>query len=48
VLDRAVPKPILDCARIVAGVGQGITAAMAQHVAVDREAKASALTDALD
>jgi hypothetical protein len=48
VLDRAVSKPILDCPGIVAGVGQGVAAAMPQHVAVNREMKAGALADALD
>jgi hypothetical protein len=48
VLDRAVSKAILDGARVVAGVGKGVAAAMPQHVAVHREIKAGALADALD
>jgi hypothetical protein len=48
VLDRAVSKPILNGAGVVAGVGQGVAAAMPHHVAVDQEVKAGAITDALD
>ena len=43
-----MPKPILNSAGVVAGVGQSITATMAQHVRVNREVEMSALTDALD
>jgi len=43
-----VPKPILDGAGVVASVGQGVAEAMPQHVAMNREIKAGAPTDALD
>jgi hypothetical protein len=47
-LDRAVTEPILQRPGIMAGVRQGVAAGVADHVAVDRESKAGALTDALD
>ena len=40
-------KPILKCARIVAGVGEGIAAGVSQHVRMDRERQSCALADAL-
>ena len=40
-------KPILDRARIVALVRQRVAATMAEHVGVDREGEAGALTNAL-
>jgi hypothetical protein len=43
-----MPKPILNNARIVAGVGEGITAGVAQHVGVNLERESGALTDALN
>ena len=43
-----MPEPVLDGPRVVAGVGEGIAAAVAEHVAVDGEVEASPLTDALD
>jgi hypothetical protein len=48
VLDRLMPKPILNCPRIVASVGQGVAAAVPQHVSMDLEFEASALTNAFD
>jgi hypothetical protein len=36
-LDCSVPKPILNCARIVAIIGQLVPARMAQHVNMHRE-----------
>ncbi len=46
VLDAPVTKPILDCPRVVAGVRQRITAALPQHVRVNREGESSSLADA--
>jgi len=40
-------EPILDGPRIVAGVRQRVAAGVAEHVDVDGEVKAGALTDAL-
>src|SRR5262249_11184792 len=48
VLDGAMAEPILDCPRVVALVGQRVTAGVAQHVGVDLERKASACADALN
>jgi hypothetical protein len=33
--------PILDASGVLASVGQGVAAGMAEHVSVDREGKAS-------
>jgi hypothetical protein len=43
-----MPKPILDCPRVVAVIRQLVAAGVAQHVDVHRERKAGALADALD
>ena len=43
-----MPEPILDGTGVVAGVGQSVTAAMPQHVAVHRKVEAGARADALD
>src|SRR5262249_18940039 len=37
VLNVLVPQPSLQCPRVVAGVGQGIAAAVPQHVRMDRK-----------
>ena len=36
-------EPILDAPRVVAGVGQGVAAGMADHVSVNRKGEADAL-----
>ena len=41
-------KPILDGSCVVAGIGQCVAAAVAQHVGVHREREPGALADALD
>jgi hypothetical protein len=41
-------EAILSASRVVADIGQGIPARMAQHVGVDRKGKAGPLADALD
>jgi hypothetical protein len=43
-----MPEPILNCSRVVAGVGQSIAAGVPQHVDVNFEGKTGALADALD
>jgi hypothetical protein len=48
VLDRPVPEPVLNGAGVMAGVGQGVAAAVPQHVGVDGEIEAGARADALD
>jgi hypothetical protein len=48
VLDASVAEPILNAPRVVAGIGQGIAAGMAQHVGMDGEGKTGAHADALD
>jgi hypothetical protein len=48
VLDGAVPEPILNCPRIVALIGQWVTARMPQHVHMNLEWEAGTLGDALD
>ena len=40
-------KPILDCPRIMPRIGQGVAACVPQHMGVNIEAEAGALTDAL-
>jgi hypothetical protein len=40
-------EPVLDASRVVAGVGQGVAAGMAEHVSVDRKGEAGAAADAL-
>jgi hypothetical protein len=40
-------KPILERPRIMPRIGQGIAAGMPEHVTVNQEGKAGALTDAL-
>jgi hypothetical protein len=40
-------EPILDAPRVVAGVGEGVPAGVAQHVSVNRKGEAGARTDAL-
>jgi hypothetical protein len=46
-LDRSMPKPILDRPRIVPCIRQGEAAGVAQHVAVDREQETGTLADVL-
>jgi hypothetical protein len=41
-------KPILNCPRVVAGVGERVTAGVSKHVNVNLEREASALAYALD
>src|SRR5262249_26765525 len=48
VLNCSVAEPILDCPRVVASIGQGIAAGVAQHVDVNLEWEAGALAYALD
>src|SRR5215467_11035363 len=48
VLNVLVPEVMLQCARVVAIVGELKTAGMAQHVWVDREWHVGSLADALD
>jgi hypothetical protein len=48
VLDVAVAKPCLGCPRIVAGVRQGETAGVPEHVRVDRKRYPGALAEACD
>ena len=43
-----MPEPVLDGAGVMAGVRQGVAAAMPQHVRVHGETKAGARADALD
>ncbi len=43
-----MPKPILNGAGVMPGVGQSVAAAMPQHAGVDREIEARARADALD
>ena len=43
-----MPKPILNPARVMPGIRQGVAAAVSQHVRVHRERKPGALADALD
>ena len=42
-----MPKPVLNSARVVASIRQGIAAGVPEHVAVNLEGQAGALTDAL-
>jgi hypothetical protein len=46
-LDRAMPEPVLNSARIVTGIRQSVAAGVPQHVGVYGERQAGALTDAL-
>jgi hypothetical protein len=48
VLNRTVAEPVLNGARIVALIGQGVTAGVPKHVRVDLEGEFGARTDALD
>ena len=48
VLDRAMTKPILNGPCVVALIGQSVAAGVAQHVDVNLEGKAGALTDPLN
>ena len=41
-------EPVLDGSGVVARVGEGVAAAVAEHVAVDGEGEPSPLTDTLD
>jgi hypothetical protein len=41
-------EPILNRPRIMAGIGQGIAAAVAQHMRVNRNRQRSTLANALD
>ena len=41
-------EPILNCSRVMAGIGQGVAAGVAQHVDVNFEREACALANALD
>ena len=43
-----MPKPILNGAGVMPGVGQSVAAAMPQHVGVHGEIETSARADALD
>jgi hypothetical protein len=43
VRDRSVTEPILNALHVVAGVGEGIAAGVAEHVSMDRERQAGAL-----
>jgi len=43
-----MPKPILNPARVMPGIRQGVAAAVSQHVRVRLERKPGALADALD
>ncbi len=45
--DVLMPHPRLDGSGIMAGVGQGIAARVAQHVGMDREGHAGALARSL-
>src|SRR5215471_1660224 len=47
VLDVLVPEPGLQRPRVVAGIGQGIAAGVAQHVREDGEGHAGASAEAL-
>jgi hypothetical protein len=47
-LNRAMAQPVLESARIVAGIRQCVTARMPEHVAMDGEVESSPLADALD
>jgi TPR repeat protein len=47
VLYRAMPEPVLNSARIVARIRQGVTAGVPQHVAMHLEGETGAVTDAL-
>jgi hypothetical protein len=41
-------QPVLDCSGVMAGVGQCVSASMAEHVAVDLEIEPSALRKPFD
>jgi hypothetical protein len=41
-------EPILDASRVMARIGQGVAASVAEHVGMDQKAEAGALADALD
>jgi hypothetical protein len=43
-----MPEPVLNGASVVPGVGQGVAAALPQHVRVHGEIEAGARADALD
>ena len=43
-----MPKPVLDGPGVRPCIGQGVTAAMPQHVEVDRHRQLRALADVLD
>jgi hypothetical protein len=43
-----MPEPVPNGAGVMAGVGQGVAAAMPQHVGVHGEVEAGACPDALD
>jgi hypothetical protein len=47
VLYRAMPQPILNPPRIMSCIGQGVAARVEEHVTMDLEGQAGALTDAL-
>ena len=42
-----MPEPILDQPRVMARVGHGVTAGVAEHLGVDLEGEAGSLTDTL-
>src|SRR5258707_397643 len=46
-LDRAMPEPVLDRAGVGAGIGQGVAAAVPQHVEVCWQLELGALADGL-
>jgi hypothetical protein len=48
VLHRSVAEPILNPSRVVADVGQGVAAAVAEHVRVDLKGEAGARANPLD
>jgi hypothetical protein len=43
-----MPEPVLNCPRVVAGIGQGVAAGVPKHVHVNLEWKSGALAYALD
>jgi hypothetical protein len=47
-LDRPMPKPVLDCPRIVPLIGQSVAARVPQHMDMDGEIEASAFADAFN
>ena len=42
-----MPEPVLDQPRVMAGIGQGVAAGVAQHVGVDPERQLGALANGL-